>query len=46
MNKSDIVYWNMDNNPEKDFFCKNLCGHRNKCLERLGKVWWLNGQKT
>jgi hypothetical protein len=37
INKSDIVYWNMDNNPEKDFFCKNLCGHRNKCLERLGK---------
>jgi hypothetical protein len=37
INKSDIVYWHMDNDPTKDFFCKNLCSHRNKCLERLGK---------
>jgi len=34
---NDIEYWYMDNNPEKDFFCRNLCSHRNKCLERLGK---------
>jgi RecB family exonuclease len=38
INKGDIVYWNMDNDPTKDFFCKHLCGHRQKCLERLGKV--------
>jgi RecB family exonuclease len=38
MDKSDIIYWHMDNNPGKDFFCKNLCSHRQKCLERLGKV--------
>jgi RecB family exonuclease len=38
IDKSDIVYWGMGYNPEKDFFCKNLCGNRNKCLERLGKV--------
>ncbi|MBL4951069.1 PD-(D/E)XK nuclease family protein [Neobacillus sp. YIM B02564] len=38
IDKSDIVYWNMGYDPTKDFFCKNLCGHRSKCLERLGKV--------
>lgn len=38
IDKSDIVYWSMDNDPTKDFFCKNLCSHRNLCLERLGKV--------
>lgn len=38
IDKSDIVYWNMDNDPTKDFFCKNLCSHRKLCLERLGKV--------
>jgi hypothetical protein len=37
IDKSEIVYWHMDNNPEKDFFCKNLCSHRKLCLERLGK---------
>lgn len=38
IDKSDIVYWSMDNNPNKDFFCRNLCSHRKLCLERLGKV--------
>jgi hypothetical protein len=38
IDKSDILYWHMDNDPTKDFFCKHLCGHRQKCLERLGKV--------
>lgn len=34
----EMVYWKMDNDPTKDFFCKNLCSHRNKCLEYLGKA--------
>jgi RecB family exonuclease len=38
IDKSEIVYWGMGYDPTKDFFCKNLCGHRAKCLERLGKV--------
>jgi hypothetical protein len=38
IDKSDIVYWGMGYNPEKDFFCKNLCSHKTKCLVRLGKV--------
>jgi RecB family exonuclease len=38
INKNDIVYWDIDLDPTKDFFCKNLCSHRNKCLEHLGKV--------
>jgi hypothetical protein len=38
IDKSEIIYWNMDNDPNKDFFCKNLCSHRKLCLERLGKV--------
>jgi RecB family exonuclease len=37
IDKSDITYWYMDNDPTKDFFCKNLCSHRQKCLERLGE---------
>jgi hypothetical protein len=37
INKDYIVYWGMGYDPTKDFFCKNLCGHRGKCLERLGK---------
>lgn len=37
IDKSNIIYWNMDNDPQKDFFCKNLCGHKSKCLERLHK---------
>jgi hypothetical protein len=36
INKDDLVYWSMDKNPNKDFFCVNLCGHRSKCLEKLG----------
>lgn len=32
INKNDIVYWDMDYNPSVDFFCKNLCSHRSKCL--------------
>lgn len=35
IDESNIEFWNMDNDPKKDFFCKNLCGHRNKCLEWL-----------
>jgi RecB family exonuclease len=38
IDKSDMVYWGMGYDPEKDFFCKNLCGHRLLCLERLGKA--------
>jgi hypothetical protein len=34
MNKEDMEIWSMDNDPTKDFFCKNLCGHRNSCLEK------------
>lgn len=37
INKDDILYWNMDNDPNKDFFCRNLCSHRTLCLERLHK---------
>lgn len=32
--KSDMKYWTMDNNPRVDFFCKNLCGFREKCLTK------------
>lgn len=32
INKTDINLWPMDNDPNKDFFCKNLCGHRQSCL--------------
>lgn len=35
--KDDISLWTMDNNPEKDFFCKNLCTHRATCLEMISK---------
>jgi hypothetical protein len=38
IDKNDIVYWGMGYDPTKDFFCKNLCGHRSRCLERLGKA--------
>lgn len=38
INKDEIVYWGMGYDPTKDFFCKNLCGHRRRCLERLGKA--------
>lgn len=33
IDKSDIINWDMDKDPRKDFFCRNLCGHREKCLE-------------
>lgn len=33
INKENILNWTLDNDPTKDFFCKNLCSHRNKCLE-------------
>lgn len=36
LDENDILYWGMDNDPRKDFFCIHLCGHRPKCLERLG----------
>lgn len=37
IDKSGIEYWHMDNDPNKDFFCRNLCSHRSLCLERLHK---------
>jgi hypothetical protein len=37
INKDNILNWSMDNDPTKDFFCKNLCSHRSLCLERLEK---------
>lgn len=33
IDKEDIKNWTMDNDPEKDFFCRNLCSYRGKCLE-------------
>lgn len=27
--------WTMDKDPKRDFFCKNLCGHRLKCLSEI-----------
>lgn len=38
ISKDDIISWTMDNDPTKDFFCRNLCSHRNKCLDRLEEV--------
>jgi hypothetical protein len=35
INKEDMSYWTMDNDPTKDFFCRNLCSHRSLCLEEL-----------
>jgi hypothetical protein len=32
INKNDINNWGLSYDPEKDFFCKNLCSHREKCL--------------
>lgn len=32
IDKSDKLAWPMDNDPKKDFFCKNLCTYREKCL--------------
>lgn len=32
INKENRESWTMDNDPEKDFFCKNLCTYREKCL--------------
>lgn len=37
LNKNDMSEWPMDLNPQKDFFCKNLCTHRDTCLEVLYK---------
>jgi len=28
----DIIFWDKNYEPEKDFFCVNLCSYRNKCL--------------
>ena len=28
----DIDTWEMGENPQKSFFCKQLCSHCNKCL--------------
>lgn len=35
IDKDNIDNWAMDNDPTRDFFCKNLCSHRNSCLEKL-----------
>jgi hypothetical protein len=35
INKEDMSYWTMDNDPTKDFFCRNLCSHRSLCLDEL-----------
>lgn len=29
--KGDILAWEMTRNPEKDFFCRSLCSHYDKC---------------
>lgn len=35
INKDDIENWSMDNDPNTNFFCRNLCSHRTSCLEKL-----------
>jgi RecB family exonuclease len=35
MNKDDIKQWTMGYDPAKDFFCRNLCGHRESCLQNI-----------
>lgn len=30
--KTNISHWPMDNDPNKDFFCRNLCTYRETCL--------------
>lgn len=37
LDKTDMAYWYTGYDPETNFFCKNLCGFRKLCLERLGK---------
>ncbi|MGM9986344.1 MAG: PD-(D/E)XK nuclease family protein [Bacillaceae bacterium] len=37
ISKDDIKYWSMDLNPQKDFFCKHLCGHQETCLKNINK---------
>jgi hypothetical protein len=32
INKDDISNWELGYDPSKDFFCKNLCSHRDKCI--------------
>lgn len=32
INRENIEDWTMDNDPRRDFFCKNLCSHRDLCL--------------
>jgi hypothetical protein len=32
INSTNIELWEKGYNPEKDFFCKNLCSFREKCL--------------
>ncbi|MBD1379089.1 PD-(D/E)XK nuclease family protein [Metabacillus arenae] len=34
---SNIGNWHMDNDPNKDFFCRNLCSYRETCLGMLNK---------
>ena len=29
--RDDILDWKMGRNPDKDFFCANLCSHHDKC---------------
>lgn len=35
--------WSYDKRPDQ-FFCTNLCGHRDVCV--CGKFWWWNEQKN
>jgi hypothetical protein len=35
INTDNILSWSMDKDATKDFFCRNLCSHRNLCLERI-----------
>ena len=37
LDKGDMEVWTMDNNPKVDFFCRNLCGFREDCLERYNR---------
>lgn len=35
LNKLNKSEWTLDRDPNKDFFCRNLCGHKDKCLEMM-----------
>ena len=35
INKNNKDEWTIDRKPQTDFFCKNLCSFRSKCLEEV-----------